>query len=248
MTKSDATDATAFTVAQRVRSFEDIIAQVRDAVAEGRLRPGERLPSERALAESFGVSRATLREALRSLEALGVVEIRLGATGGAFASAPDERLVGDALATLMAFRGATARDLAEFRLAFETDNARWAVRQATDADRAVFKELLGECAAAIASERPDWRVIGGIDMRWHEAVARATHNPIRIGIMIGIHTAMRRAFAILADPLIRHRVQIHKDMQKFARAVEAGEPEQAAAVMQRHVQLWNERTLPLAER
>lgn len=82
-------DATVFTAAQRVRSFEDIIAQVRDAVAEGRLRPGERLPSERALAESFGVSRATLREALRSLEALGVVEIRLGATGGAFASEPD---------------------------------------------------------------------------------------------------------------------------------------------------------------
>ncbi|HEV7941495.1 MAG TPA: GntR family transcriptional regulator [Solirubrobacteraceae bacterium] len=241
-------DATVFTAAQRVRSFEDIIAQVRDAVAEGRLRPGERLPSERALAESFGVSRATLREALRSLEALGVVEIRLGATGGAFASEPDERLLGNALGTLMAFRGATAKDLAEFRIAFESDNARWAVRQATDEDRAAFDELVKEAAAASAAEQPDWRVIGGIDMRWHEAVARATHNPIRIGIMLGIHTAMRRAFATLADPLMRHRAEVHKDMERFARAVQTGESEEAAAIMQRHVELWNERTLPLAER
>lgn len=241
-------DATVFTAAQRVRSFEDIIAQVRDAVAEGRLRPGERLPSERALAESFGVSRATLREALRSLEALGVVEIRLGATGGAFASEPDERLLGDALGTLMAFRGATAKDLAEFRIAFESDNARWAVRQATDEDRLVFDELVKEAAAASVAKQPDWRLIGGIDMRWHEAVARATHNPIRIGIMLGIHTAMRRAFATLADPLMRHRAEVRRDMESFARAVRSGEAEEAAAIMQRHVERWNERTLPLAER
>ena len=241
-------DAASFTVAQRVRSFEDIIAQVRDAVAQGRLRPGERLPSERVLAESFGVSRATLREALRSLEALGVVEIRLGATGGAFAAEPDERLLGDALGTLMAFRGATARDLAEFRVAFEADNARWAVRQATAEDRAAFDLLAAEAAAASASDPPDWGVVGGVDMRWHEAVARATHNPIRIGIMLGIHTAMRRAFATLADPLVRYRAEVRADMEEFARAVEAGEEEQAARILEGHVQRWNARTVPLAER
>jgi GntR family transcriptional repressor for pyruvate dehydrogenase complex len=241
-------DTASFTPAQRVRSFEDIIAQVRDAVAEGRLRPGERLPSERALAESFGVSRATLREALRSLEAMGVVEIRLGATGGAFAAEPDERLLGDALGTLLAFRGATANDLAEFRVAFEADNARWAVRKASAEDRAVFGRLVEEAAAASRSKPPDWGLIGGVDMRFHEAVARATHNPIRIGIMLGIHAAMRRAFAVLADPLVRHRAEVHRDMEEFVRALEAGDEQRAASAMQRHVERWNALTVPLAER
>jgi GntR family transcriptional regulator, transcriptional repressor for pyruvate dehydrogenase complex len=227
-----------------VRSFEDIIAQVRDAVAEGRLRPGERLPSERALAETFGVSRATLREALRSLEALGVVEIRRGASGGAFAAAPDEQLLGDALATLLAFRGATARDLAEFRVAFEADNARWAVRNATAEDRAAFARLAGEAAEASSAEPPDWQVIGTVDMRWHEAVARATHNPIRIGIMLGIHTAMRRAFASVAEALVRCRGEVREDIESFARAVEAGDAEAAVAIVERHVERWNARTSP----
>lgn len=61
----------------------------------------------------------------------------------------------------MAFRGATAKDLAEFRIAFESDNARWAVRQATAEDRVVFRELVEEVAAASGAEQPDWRVIGG---------------------------------------------------------------------------------------
>jgi len=237
-----------FTAAQRVRSFEDIIAQVRDAVAEGRLRPGERLPSERALAETFGVSRATLREALRSLEALGVVEIRRGAAGGAFAAEPDERLLGDALATLLAFRGATARDLAEFRLAFEADNARWAVRHATAEDRAAFARLAREAAAAGDAKRPDWRLVGGVDMQWHEAVARATHNPIRIGIMLGIHSAMQRAFATVAAPLVRHRKEVRADIEAFARAVEDADAERAAEILAQHVSRWNARTVPLAGR
>jgi GntR family transcriptional repressor for pyruvate dehydrogenase complex len=238
--------STTFSVAQPVRSFEDIIAQVRDAVAEGRLRPGERLPSERALAETFGVSRATLREALRSLEALGVVEIRRGASGGAFAAEPDEQLLGDALGTLLAFRGATARDLAEFRLAFEADNARWAVRNATAEDRAAFARLAEEAAAASSAEPPDSQVIGTVDMAWHEAMTRATHNPIRIGIMLGIHTAMRRAFAPVAEALVRDRVEVREDIESFARAAEAGDAEAAVAIVERHVERWNALTAPAA--
>jgi DNA-binding FadR family transcriptional regulator len=122
------------------------------------------------------------------------------------------------------------------------------VRQATAEDRAAFDLLAAEAATASTSDPPDWGVVGGLDMRWHEAVARATHNPIRIGIMLGIHTAMRRAFARLADPLVRYRAEVRTDMEEFARAVEAGEEEQAARILEGHVQRWNARTVPLAER
>ncbi len=240
-------DAGSFTVVQRVRSFEDIIAQVRDAVAEGRLQPGQRLPNERALAETFGVSRATLREALRSLEALGVVEIRRGASGGAFAAEPNEHLLGDALATLLAFRGATANDLAEFRLAFETDNARWAVRNATAEDRAIMRRLAREAADVSAATPPDWRAIGTVDIRWHEAVARATHNPIRIGIMLGIQTAMWRAFASVAGTLLQRGDEVREDIGAFVDALDANDADRAVAIVERHVARWNALTVVRAE-
>src|SRR5258706_2899930 len=113
-----------FLQVNRMRSVDDIVAQLRDALAAGRIQPGERLPSERDLSETFGVSRATVREALRSLEATGLVDIRLAATGGAFALTPDPSLMAEALATLRMFRRASEQDLAAFRLTFEHGNAR----------------------------------------------------------------------------------------------------------------------------
>ena len=66
------------------RAFEEIAAQIRGELAAGRLKSGERLPAERDLAVRFGVSRNTLREALRSLENAGLLQFRKGATGGAW--------------------------------------------------------------------------------------------------------------------------------------------------------------------
>src|SRR3954453_4795296 len=78
-----------------------IVDQIRLLLKEERLQPGDRLPSERELCVQFGVSRVTVREALRSLEASGLVEIRVGARGGAFVTAPSSRRVGEGLADLL---------------------------------------------------------------------------------------------------------------------------------------------------
>ena len=73
---------TAFRRVQVARAFEDIARQIREELLQGRLRPGDRLPAERELAVQFGVSRNTLREALRSLEIAGLITLRKGAAGG----------------------------------------------------------------------------------------------------------------------------------------------------------------------
>ncbi len=112
--------------ARRVRSFEDVVEQVRAAIASGSIGAGERLPSERELAEQFGVSRASLREALRALEALGLLEIRLGVRGGAFASFPDNERFASALSGLFSSQaGARAREFQFLRATFHADNAYW---------------------------------------------------------------------------------------------------------------------------
>src|SRR5262249_8378084 len=66
----------------RSRTFEQILYQLEEAAVAGRLRPGDRLPPERVLAEQLGVSRTSLREAIRVLEALGIVTVRRGADQG----------------------------------------------------------------------------------------------------------------------------------------------------------------------
>src|SRR4051812_44940136 len=123
-----------FAPARRLRMLDDVFAQIRDVILSGEVPAGERLPNERDLAERFAVGRPTVREALRSLEALGIVEIRAGRAGGAFAARPSEATLGSALSTLVSLRGASAQELAEFRLGFEAETAWWAARRADGSD------------------------------------------------------------------------------------------------------------------
>src|SRR4051794_41801713 len=74
-----------------------IVDQIRLLIRDGQLKAGDRLPSERELGERFGVSRVTVREALRGLEANGLVTIRVGARGGGFRTAPPSAPVGGGL-------------------------------------------------------------------------------------------------------------------------------------------------------
>src|ERR1700743_2069731 len=80
------------------RISEVIVEQIRLLMRQGQLKPGDRLPPERDPCERFGVSRVTVREALRMLESSGLVEIRVGARGGAFVTAPSSNRVGEGLA------------------------------------------------------------------------------------------------------------------------------------------------------
>src|ERR1700709_1200374 len=100
----------------------------------GASAPASASRAERHLCEEFGVGRPTLREALRSLEAVGMIEVRPGKSGGSYAVTPSESTVGDARAALVTLRGASLEDLAEFRVDFEAENASWAARRADAGD------------------------------------------------------------------------------------------------------------------
>src|SRR4051794_20399893 len=183
-----------FEKARRVRSFDDVVEQLREAILSGRVRRGDRLPAERDLCAEFGVGRPTLREALRSLEAVGMIEVRPGKGGGSYAVTPSEATVGEALAALVNLRGASLEDLAEFRVDFEGENAAWAARRADAAAIAGLETLAAQARAA------DGAAMAAADVRWHEALARATGNRLRIGIALGIHEAVLRRHLALLRP------------------------------------------------
>src|SRR3954454_22272691 len=159
----------AFVPAQRVRSFDHIVGQVRDQIASGGIAPGERLPSERDLGVAFGVSRTTLREALRALEAQGVIEIRTGSRGGAFVAEPSSELVAAALGALLRFRSATARELAEFREPFEAENAGWGARRADPAALAELEHIVGDVDARARDKSIPWAEVAALEVKFHDA-------------------------------------------------------------------------------
>src|SRR3954451_11201209 len=223
---------------RRARSFDDVVGQLREAILSGRIRPGDRLPGERQLCESFGVGRPTLREALRSLEATGLIEVRPGKGGGSYAVTPSESTLGDALASLVSLRGASLEDLAEFRVDFEGENASWAARRADAGDIATLQALVAEAREAGGVE-----VLAAVDVRWHEALARATKNRLRIGIALGIHGAVtRRHNQIVRPAALEQALTIPDDLAAIASAVADGDAELARVLMREHIDAWNRRT------
>ncbi|MFA7556174.1 MAG: GntR family transcriptional regulator [Hydrogenophaga sp.] len=98
------------------RAADEISAQVREMIASGRLRPGDRLPSERELSARMQVSRNTLREALRALEHAGIIEMRKGATGGAFVRSGSSGAIVNGLRDLYHLGAITPQQLTEARV------------------------------------------------------------------------------------------------------------------------------------
>jgi DNA-binding FadR family transcriptional regulator len=227
-----------FSPARRLRMLDDVSAQIRDAILAGEVAEGERLPNERDLAERFQVGRPTIREALRSLEALGIVEIRAGRAGGAYVARPSEATLGSALATLVSLRGATPQELAEFRHGFEADTAWWAARRADDEDIAALQRLVAETRSALRQATGDYTAVTEADARWHEALARATKNRLRIGISLGLHEPRLKQVPALGKAHARYARTIPTALAKITRAVDARDADTARAAMVAHIEQW----------
>ena len=222
---------------------EQVAVEIQHYIQREGLQPDDFLGREEDLAADFGVSRPTLREALRSLEATGLIEVRPGKGGGSYAVTPSEATVGDALAALVNLRGASPEDLAEFRVDFEGENAGWAARRADAGDISALEAIVAEARAAAG--KPSGRsVLARIDVRWHEALARATKNRLRIGIALGIHDAVLRRHEALVRPAAadEHLTTIPDDIAAITAAIAAGDAEGARARMRAHVEAWNRRT------
>lgn len=167
----------------RKRSFEEVSAQIREHIAKGGLREGDKLPPERQLAESLGVSRNTVREALRSLEHAGLIELKPGMTGGAFISNGGMNAIKVAFDDMMSLGTLSAQDLMEARIVLGREVARMACLRYNDSDLAALEDnVMQMCAAA---------KIGDLKLRVHHSVefhrllARAAGNPV-LSIMTSV--------------------------------------------------------------
>jgi GntR family transcriptional regulator, transcriptional repressor for pyruvate dehydrogenase complex len=208
----------------RRRAFEDVILQVEDAIAEGRITQGDRLPPERELAQTLGVSRGSVREALRVLEAFGVLAARRGrgADAGSTVTAEHNGLAG-LLRIYASLLKVPLSDLVDLRVAIETMTARAAAARRD---------------APPVTDAPDRDAFLQADTEFHVALARASGNVLAPLLMEALREAiarqMRAAFVAVED-WDATRARILADHEEIAERVRQGDGEGAADAVERHV-------------
>ncbi len=166
----------------RWRAFHSLSERIRQDIFEGRSRPGDRLPGERALADEFGISRAAVREALRTLEIQGLVRVRHGYQGGVFVAEPGTRPLLGALNTSLRLDCIRVEELYEARCLIEPTLARVAVQR----DAAVLARLLEANVEQSEARLAAGRTSLDLNIEFHSILARTGSNRVVSLIMQAI--------------------------------------------------------------
>ncbi|MGP3949466.1 FadR/GntR family transcriptional regulator [Streptomyces sp. 7N604] len=220
----------------RSRTFELVLARIEEQILAGNLRVGDRLPPERELVELLGVSRAAVREALRVLEAQGVLRSRVGtgpASGSVIAAMPSEGLT-QLLRLHMALANFPLGDVAEARATLERSSARLAAERATEDDLARMREpLLRMDQGGLAREQ-----FNDSDTEFHVAIAEAGGNRLMADMTIAVRNAVRHtllsAFNKLSD-WEAVRARLRAEHHAIYDAVVAKDSELAGNLVEAHI-------------
>ncbi len=208
-----------------------IVTEIRDALFAKRLKPGDFLGGEKDVAARFGVSRIVARDALRSLEALGVVEIRMGKGGGARIARGNARLFAEALAVQLKLAEVSPAEILDAQRAIECLAAELAAQNATAADHARLKELLADAERQIGNVEAYTRA----SRDFHLAIAEASHNRVLVVQLISLeHVAWPSRNSTLTPKVARHILDVHREL---ARLIEAGDAAGARRLMDDHVKM-----------
>ena len=209
----------------RQRLHELLIDRLRAHVAEARLRAGDRLPSERELAERLGVSRASIKQAILVLEIQGLVEVRHG--GGTYLRRDD--ITVEPIDALLD-RRRRLPDVLEAREALEVKLAELAATRRSDADLEQMRAALEEMRRSIS--------VGGIgdegDRQFHASVAAAARNPILVSLMqqLAPQVTESRMESLRQPGRPARSLAQH---QRILDAIDARDAQKAATAMRRHV-------------
>ena len=180
------------------RTFEIIANKVRDQIRDGKLRTGDKLPPERALAQQFGTSRNAVREALRSLEHVGLISLHKGAHGGAFITDGDPSAVAQSMEDLMYLGGIALADVTESRLSIETAIVEIAAANGTTPDFDRLDQNIDQVEEL--TQARDMEAKTDLNIEFHVLLAEATGNPVLVLMPARALVFASRALAARARP------------------------------------------------
>lgn len=214
------------------RASAQIVEQIKEAIREGRLEVGDRLPSEREMAEQLNVSRVTVRDALRVLEARGLITIRVGARGGAFVTAPLGNVVSEGLSDMITLSDLSADEVTETRRVLEVGAVALVCERGTEEDFAELERLCDVGDQAVAEERYDMVM----SAEFHLRLVHATHNKALVLLMEVLQDSMLESLRKAREAAPQMGIRGVHEHREIVEAMRAGDVERARAIMTEHLE------------
>jgi GntR family transcriptional repressor for pyruvate dehydrogenase complex len=216
------------------RLYEEVVDQIKQLMAGGELKPGDKLLPERELAERLQVSRASVREAIRTLEMMGFVEIRPG--DGTFVRDTNTDEIIRPLAMFLAVEKSSLLEMFEVRRLFEAATASMAAERAADEEIEEIRSSLEKMEERLNVQ--DSEKGEEYDIAFHYAVAEATHNGLLIKLFRTISDEFSRAVSVARRRLYGHEDNPQKIIDQHRRiykAIKGRDPQMAAQRMLEHL-------------
>jgi GntR family transcriptional repressor for pyruvate dehydrogenase complex len=224
---------------KKIRIHEEVFSQIHELIRRGRFKARDQLPSERELAETFKVSRTSVREALRALESQGLIVSRTG-TGNFVADLPVESLVGP-LARLLIDEKRALADVFEMRRMIEPHIAALAAERATGRDIAQLKRIVAKQMDAVARGETGVEA----DAELHYTIGRATQNHALQKLISGLMEMLGRSREESLQTLERRRASIEAH-RKIIAAIERHDQTRARSEMLHHIEQVEGSVLPIS--
>jgi DNA-binding FadR family transcriptional regulator len=217
-----------------MRPVDQVRISIVQAIASGQLRPGDRLPSEHEQARGFRVSRAAVREALRSLVEMGLVTTVQGRGGGSFVNSVDAdpvaRNLGDAMDVLLHLDAINIAELLEARRALEGICVRLAAARRSEAHLRAIAQVVEDAADPELSTEA-WLEH---DVRFHRAVATSAENRVLMVPLSALHAIVQPRLNEAIRPLIV-RADIDAEHGAILAAIRERDADAASAAVERHI-------------
>lgn len=169
---------------------KEVEDKLREAINAGIYKPSDKLPAERELVDQFQVSRVTVRDALRNLRNLGLINVKRGVNAGAYVSEPNPQPITQSIQNLIQMKKVTFAHLIELRLCIEPDVARIAALLRTSDDVDILNDLLDRAEKCLKTSRKEARLI---NVGFHFEVAKITQNALIVFLcesITQVHSAM----------------------------------------------------------
>jgi DNA-binding FadR family transcriptional regulator len=218
---------------RRGRRADAVVDHLIELIVGGGLPPEHVLPVESALCEAYGVSRTVLREAIKSLEAKGLVRARQGI--GTLVSDQDSwNLLDPEVLTVIVRhdeRYEVLDQLILVRNALESSMAREAARRITPAGLAELRDLMAQLDAAV--REPE--LLDDVDVSFHDRIMRASGNQLGRAIVRTVHAEARHSLRYTGHPSLAHREHSNRQHLAILEAIEAGDAQAAASLMADHI-------------
>jgi len=215
---------------KKTRVSEEVFRRLYATIREGAFKPGDALPSERELSERFEVSRASVREALRTLSTLGMIQTSVGVGGGNFVKEVNIETIIGPFAEFLQSEQQTLEEVIEFRLVLETEIARIAAKRRDEEDLRKIRGALEE----METEVEDGRIGLRGDNNFHDHIAAATHNKVFTNMLSLAKVLLSRTReATLSVGGVPQQGLV--DHWGIYRAIEEGDADKAADLMRSHI-------------